>query len=61
MSESRGGQANGGGLVYGLGLVGALVWFWKQADGLGAHVTGVLKSLVWPAYLVYDVFQHVHG
>jgi hypothetical protein len=59
--QSRGQQANGGGLVYGLGLIGALVWFWKQADGFGDHVLGVLQALVWPAYLVYDVFQHVHG
>ena len=61
MRDARGQQANGGGLVYGLGLVGALVWFWKQADGFWGHVGGVLKALVWPAYLVYDLFLHMHG
>jgi hypothetical protein len=47
----------GGGAVYGLGLIGALVWFWQQASGFGAHIVGVLKALVWPAFLVYDAFQ----
>ena len=49
------------GTGYGLGMIGALVWFWKQADGFWDHVGGVLKALVWPAFLVYDLFQHVHG
>jgi len=46
-----------GGAVYGLGLIGALVWFWKQADGPGEHVLGVLKAMVWPAFLVYEAFK----
>ncbi len=51
----------GGGAVYGLGLLGALVWFWKQADGLGEHVVGVLKAFVWPAFLVYQAFKSLRG
>jgi hypothetical protein len=46
-----------GGAVYGLGLIGALVWFWKQAEGTGGHAVGVLKALVWPAFLVYEAFR----
>jgi hypothetical protein len=33
------------------------VWFWQQADGFGEHVVGVLKGLVWPAFLVYDALR----
>jgi hypothetical protein len=49
------------GAVYGLGLIGALVWFWQQADGAGEHVVGVLKAFVWPAFLVYDAFKTMRG
>ena len=27
----------GGGAIYGLGLIGALVWFWQQAEDGGEH------------------------
>jgi hypothetical protein len=51
----------GGTAVFGLGLIGALVWFWQQATGVGEHVVAVLKSLVWPAFLVYDAFKVLRG
>lgn len=50
-----------GGAIYGLGLVGALVWFWRQADGVGGHFLGVLKAIVWPAILVHDAFKTLRG
>jgi hypothetical protein len=50
-----------GGMVYGIGLIGALVWFWRQADGPEEHVLGVLKATVWPAFLVYAAFEFLHG
>jgi hypothetical protein len=46
-----------GGAVYALGLIGALVWFWQQADGPEEHILGVLKAFVWPAFLVYEAFK----
>lgn len=51
----------GGDAVYGLGLIGAVVYFWQQADTFGEHVVGVLKALVWPAFLVYEAFQSLLG
>jgi hypothetical protein len=53
--------SGGGGAVYGFGLIGALVWTWQQANGIGEHAVGILKALVWPAFLVYDAFQALHG
>ena len=50
-----------GGAVYGLGLIGALVWFWQQASGIGEHVVGLLKAFVWPAFLVYEAFKAFGG
>ena len=38
-------------------MIGALVWFWRQADGVGGHVAAVLKAIVWPAFLVYAAFR----
>lgn len=62
-TRSRGSAPTGGGgdAVYGLGLIGAVVWFWRQADGFGEHVVGVLKALVWPAFLVHDAFRALAG
>jgi hypothetical protein len=54
-------SASGGSVVYALGLIGALVWFWQQANGLGGHVIGILKGFVWPAFLVYDAFKALRG
>ena len=51
----------GGGAVYGLGLIGALVWFCRQANEPGEYAVGVLKALVWPALLVYEAFKALHG
>lgn len=50
-----------GGAVYGLGLIGAVVYFWQQADGFGEYVVAVLKALVWPAFLVYEAFSGLAG
>lgn len=53
-------QAGAGGAVYGLGLIGALVYFWQQADSVGDHLIAVLKALVWPALLVHGAFTRMH-
>jgi len=54
-------KGSAGDAVYGLGLIGAVVWFWQQANGFGAHLVGVLKAVVWPAFLIYDAFKALHG
>lgn len=50
-----------GGAVYGLGLVGSLVYWLQAAAGFGAVVTGILKSIVWPAYIVYKLLESFYG
>jgi len=49
--------AAGGGAIYALGIFGAWVYFWRQADGFWAHVLAVLEGVVWPAMMVYDAFS----
>lgn len=52
------GASNGGG--YGLGFLGAAIYYIGQAATFGAGVVGLLKALVWPAFLVYDVLKFIH-
>ena len=40
--------------VYGLGFVGAAIYYIMQATGFWMGVLGFLKALVWPAFLVYE-------
>jgi hypothetical protein len=39
--------------IYGLGVLGAWVWFWQQADGFWWHLLAVLEGIIWPAFVVY--------
>jgi hypothetical protein len=59
--RSWGKRSGGGDAVYGLGLIGALVYYIQAADGFWAGVLGVLKALVWPAFLIYDLLKLVSG
>lgn len=43
--------------VYGLGLIGAAVYFISHATGFWMGVLGFLKALVWPVFLVYELFE----
>ena len=54
-------SAGGGNAVYGLGLIGALVYYIQHAHGFWAVVLGILKALVWPAFVVYDLLRHLAG
>ena len=45
------------GAVYGLGFIGAAIYFISAATGLWMGVLGFLKALVWPAFLVYEALK----
>ena len=47
----------GASAVYGLGLVGAVVYFIQHATTFGEGVWGVLKAIVWPAIVVYKLLE----
>jgi hypothetical protein len=58
MADNRGNAgAAGAGAVYGLGFIGALVYFIGSATSFWDGVWGVLQSLVWPAFLVYGLLD----
>lgn len=43
-----------GGGFYFLGFLGSAIYFISTATGFWDGVLGVLKSLVWPAFLVFE-------
>jgi len=45
--------------VYGLGLIGAAVYFISGATSFWMGVLGVLKAIVWPAFLVYEAMKNL--
>jgi hypothetical protein len=42
-----------GGAIYGMGFIGAAIFYIQHADGFWIGVLGILKAIVWPAFLVY--------
>jgi len=48
-----------GGAVYGLGFIGAAIYFISHATGFWIGVLGFLKAIVWPVFLVYEAFKHL--
>lgn len=55
------GAAAGSGAIYGLGIFGAWVWFWQQADSFWEYVWAILQGIVWPAFMVYEGFKALAG
>ena len=49
-----GGSATGA--VYGLGFLGAAIYYIQHATGFWIGVLGILKAVVWPAILIYNLF-----
>lgn len=45
--------------IYGLGFIGAAVYYISHATGFTAGLVGFLKALVWPAFLVYEAFDYL--
>jgi hypothetical protein len=50
-------QHGPGSAVYGLGFIGALIYYVTTAPTLWMAVVGILKAIVWPAFLVYGMLK----
>ncbi|GAP12989.1 hypothetical protein LARV_00730 [Longilinea arvoryzae] len=53
-------QDGASGAVYGLGFIGACVYFIGQATTFWLGVLGFLKALVWPAFLVFEALKALY-
>jgi hypothetical protein len=51
----------GGGAVYGLGMIGALVFFLQAARSDRERLLAFPMAMVWPAILVYRLFRSLAG
>lgn len=45
----------GSGAFYGIGLLGALVYFIEQANNFPQALLGIVKAILWPAFVVYKL------
>ena len=48
-----------GGCAYGLGFLGAAIYFISNATGFWVGVLGILKAIVWPVFLVFELLKLV--
>jgi len=46
-----------GSAFYGLGFIGSVIYYISSATGFWMGVLGILKSLVWPAFLVFELLK----
>ncbi len=46
--------------VYGFGLIGAWVYYISHATTFWMGVLGILKGIVWPAMLVYELMKYLN-
>ena len=61
MSDGNARAAAGGGAIYGLGIFGAWVWFFQQADTFWEFVQAFFQGIFWPAFMIYEVFEALAG
>ena len=61
LHERRAARNHGGsgiaGAVYGMAFIGAAVYYIMQVTTFWAGVLGFLKALVWPAMLIFKLFE----
>ena len=52
-------KGGGGDAVYGLGFIGAAIYFIGHAATFWLGVLGFLKALVWPVFLVMALLKYL--
>ncbi len=57
MSRSGDAGAASGGAIYGIGLIGALVYFVQAAETFGEYAFAIIQTLFWPGFLVYEALK----
>lgn len=49
----------GSGAIYGLGAIGAAIYYISTAESFWGYVVGILKAIVWPAFLVFEAMKQL--
>lgn len=50
-------QNAGGGALYGIGILGALVYYIQNATTFVDGIVGIIKALFWPAVIVHKALE----
>ena len=50
-----------GDAIYGLGFIGAAIYYISTATTFWIGVLGFLKAIVWPAFMVYELLKYLIG
>lgn len=50
---------NNGGPLYGMGFLGALVYYVQQAATFWEGLLGIFKAIFWPAMLLYKLLDYL--
>ena len=53
-------RSGGSDAVYGFGLISAWIYYLSHAASFGMGLLGILKGIVWPAILVYEVLKYLN-
>ncbi|MGV8162483.1 MAG: hypothetical protein ACP5N2_04100 [Candidatus Nanoarchaeia archaeon] len=48
-----------GGAFYGLGFIGAVIYYISIATSFWVGVLGVLKAIVWPVFLIFGLLKFI--
>ena len=59
--STGGAPRQSGGAVYGLGMIGAFIYFAGKAESGADYALALGKAAVWPALLVYRAFKALDG
>jgi hypothetical protein len=59
MTQKMQNSAPAASAVYGLGLIGAAIYYISVATSFWIGVLGFLKAIVWPVFLVYEALKHL--
>jgi hypothetical protein len=51
------GTAAGAGAVYGLGFLGAVIYYIQTATSFWMGLIGCVKAVFWPGFLVYGLMK----
>ncbi|MBU1975453.1 MAG: hypothetical protein KKG59_03545 [Nanoarchaeota archaeon] len=55
--NSKGCQCCSSSAIYGLGFVGAAIYYISTATGFWNGVWGFIKAIVWPAFMAFEVMK----
>lgn len=58
--KNMGMRQGGGEAVYGLGIIGAAVYYFQHASSFWLVIVGLFKAIFWPAFLVHSVLSFLH-